>query len=83
VVVALPRGAQGELLEAAFANGQSDQPRFLPVTDGDVAFCIEVGEIPIQQVAAKLLQTCPRSTELVSRIHTRTDINWSPLIRLE
>jgi hypothetical protein len=83
LIVALPRGSKGELLERALAKRNTDKAKYLSITDGDVAFCYEIGGIPIHQVAAKLLQSCPRSTELVARLHARTDVNWTPLIRLE
>jgi serine/threonine protein kinase len=83
LIVALPRGSKGELLQQALAKRSTVNAKFLSITDGDIAFCYEIGGIPIHQVAAKLLQSCPRSTELVARLHARTDVNWTPLIRLE
>jgi hypothetical protein len=83
VVVAVPRGSECTELEIILATNESCRAKFLPVSDGDVTFCHEAGSIPIHQFAATLLQTCPRSTEIVGRIHSRTDVKWTPLIQLE
>ena len=70
LVVALPRGCQGKKLESTLSTRSVDHAKLLPVTDGDVAFCYEVGGIPIHQLAAVLLQSCPRSADIISRVHT-------------
>ena len=83
LVVAIPRGSQGKKLQSALEAHDAGHAKLLPVTDGDIAFCYDVGGIPIHQVAAVLLQSCPRSADIISRVHTRTDINWTPLIQLD
>jgi hypothetical protein len=83
IFVAVPRGSECTQLEITLATNDKQRAKFLPVTDGDVTFCHEAGSIPIHQIAATLLQTCARSTEIVGRIHSRTDIKWVPLIQLE
>jgi serine/threonine protein kinase len=83
VIVTVPRGSQCDQLEIILATSETCRAKFLPVTDGDVTFCHEAGSIPVHQVAATLLQSCPRSTEIVGRIHSRIDVKWTPLILLE
>lgn len=54
----------------------------IPGTAGDVVFCFEGEGIPLPNVAYHLLQYGPEAMELVPRIHSRTDVEWSGLADL-
>ncbi len=83
LIAALPRGSDGKKLENALDSNDSQHTKLLPVTDGDIAFCYDVGGIPVHQIAAVLLQSCPRSADIIARVHTRSDVKWTPLIQLD
>lgn len=82
LLIAIPRGAHGARLSMVAEKQIADFPKILPATQGDVIFCYEVGEIPAPQVAARLMVNCADCAELVSRIHTRIDVNWTPIVKL-
>ncbi len=54
----------------------------IPGTAGDVVFCFEGEGIPLPNIAYHLLQYGPEAMELVPRIYSRTDIEWSGLSEL-
>jgi eukaryotic-like serine/threonine-protein kinase len=83
LVLALPRGSQGQSLQPALNAQDASHAKRLAVSDGDVTFCYDVGGIPIHHVATLLLQSCPRSADIISRLQTRNDIKWTPLIQLD
>ena len=48
-------------------------------TRGSLVICFEVENISLANVAYRLLRARPDAIELVKRIHTRNDIEWSTL----
>ncbi|QEG24574.1 protein kinase domain-containing protein [Mariniblastus fucicola] len=48
-------------------------------TDGKVAICFEADDVSLAAVAFRLLVKRPDAVELVKRIHTRDDIDWTSL----
>jgi hypothetical protein len=48
----------------------------------DVVFCFEMGSMPLAQVAAAVIDHRPDYVECASRIHTRADVPWQPLLSL-
>lgn len=45
--------------------------------DGDGPFiCLEVEDVPLCDVEARLEDLCPEGADLAERLHTRTDIEW-------
>ena len=48
-------------------------------TDGKVVVCFEADDVSLAAVAFRLLAKRPDAVELVKRIHTRSDINWTTL----
>ena len=48
-------------------------------TDGKIAICFEAEDISLAAVAYRLLTKRPDAVELVKRIHTRDDIDWTSL----
>jgi len=49
----------------------------------DVVLCFEMGQVPLPQVAAALIDHRPDLLECAERIHTRADVVWQPLLRLQ
>ena len=48
-------------------------------TDGKVIVCFEADDVSLAAVAFRLLSKRPDAIELVKRIHTRSDIEWTSL----
>jgi eukaryotic-like serine/threonine-protein kinase len=48
-------------------------------TRGSFVFCFEGEDVSLANIAFRLLQFRPDAVELVKRIHTRNDIEWSTL----
>lgn len=83
LVIATPMGKRSERITNVFHQHADllDQPSVIAATRGDVLFCYEVGMMPASLVAAQILHSCPEAGELVPRIHSRTDVEWSNLIQ--
>jgi serine/threonine protein kinase len=82
LLVAIPADSQSDLLATHLQDFAEDVPHFESVTEADVVMCMEVGGIPATQVAAMLMSQYPECLDLVYRVHTRSDINWAPIISL-
>ena len=48
-------------------------------TDGKIAICFEAEDLSLASVAFRLLVKRPDAVELVKRIHTRDDVQWTSL----
>ncbi len=48
-------------------------------TLGDVVICFEGEDVSLASVAFRLLEARPDAIELVKRLHTRNDVDWSTL----
>jgi len=48
-------------------------------TDGKITICFEAEDLSLAAVAFRLLTKRPDAVELVKRIHTRDDVNWTSL----
>ncbi|MCA9149034.1 MAG: protein kinase [Planctomycetales bacterium] len=83
LLVAFPEGTDPEPIRQVVEGVSQDRPSYMAVTNGDVIMCYEVGQIPATQIAAALLHNCPEALDLINRIHTRTDVEWTPIIRLD
>ena len=51
-------------------------------TQGNFVLCFEGEDVPLANVAFRLLESQPNAPELVRRINTRNDIDWSTLDEL-
>ena len=48
-------------------------------TTGDVILVDETEDVPLANVAFRLLQSRPDCIELTKRLHTRSDVEWITL----
>ena len=60
-------------------DGESPAPTVLADAGSDLLVCYEVEEQPLPRVAAKVLDQRFQAVEVASRLHTRTDVAWTPL----
>ncbi len=61
------------------SNGESLAPTVLADADSDMLVCYEVEDQPLRRIAAKVLDQRFQTVEIASRLHTRTDVSWTPL----
>lgn len=60
-------------------DGESPVPTVLADSGSDVLVCYEVEDQPLRRVAAKVLGQRFQAAEVASRLHTRSDVPWTPL----
>jgi hypothetical protein len=60
-------------------NGELPEPTVLADAGGEMLVCYEVEGQPLQRIAAKVLDYRFQAIEAASRLHTRTDVPWTPL----
>ena len=68
LVAAQPPRDGGSLVPTVLADAGSDMP-----------ICYEVEDLPLRRMAAKLLDQRFQAVEAASRLHTRSDVPWTPL----
>ena len=79
MLLAIPERSRSAAVPKEFQDQLEQAPSVIPSTVGEVAACYEVEQIPLNNVTMSLLQNRPDSIEYASRLHTRTDVPWSPL----
>lgn len=55
-------------------------PTLLSQTDSDLVLCIEQGSLSLAHLAANVVEHRTDLAELASRLHSRSDIDWQPLL---
>ncbi len=82
LLIAVPNGSSTKALAQSVVDQFQEKPTILEATNGDVDVCYEIDEMPLPVIASTLISSCPDCVEYVARLHTRTDIQWTPLVRL-
>lgn len=82
LLIAVPNGSSTKALSQCVIDQFQEKPTLLEATNGDVDVCYEVDQMSLPVIASNLISTCPDCAEYVARLHTRTDIQWTPLVRL-
>lgn len=49
-------------------------------SDNNLAMCVEAGQLSVPHVAAALVEYRRDRVEFAGRVHSRTDVVWTPLI---
>lgn len=75
----LPEHSSVTALGAFIEKQYRHEPTVVAGTRGDVVVCFEVDRIPIENVAYSLLETQPQCCDLVPRLLSRIDVDWSRL----
>jgi hypothetical protein len=60
-------------------NNETPAATVLADAGSDILICYEVEDQPLRRMAAKLLDQRFQAVEVASRLHTRTDVPWTPL----
>ena len=58
----------------------SKPPAVIPDASGDVVLLFEMGEMSVKHVAAALIDQRADLTEVATRLFTRSDVAWTPLL---
>ncbi len=70
-----------ETLAAQIGPAEFQQaPTVVPDASGDVVLLYETGELSLKHAAAALIDSRVDLAEVASRLHTRADVTWTPLL---
>ena len=79
LLIGMPSLSQDNVLETTLSKQFELEACPIRGTDGSFAFCLEGEGVGLANVAFRLLQERPDALELVKRIQTRSDIEWTTL----
>ena len=79
LLLALPESANHDRFVEFVAQETDYQPTIIKALLGDAVFCCEVRDIPLDSLAAAMINDNTQVKELVQRLYSRSDINWTPL----
>jgi len=91
LLVVVPEQLAPAVADQAPRNGEPSTPTMgtwyptgcpatvLAEAGGDMLVCYEVEDQPLQYLAAKVLDQRFQAVDVASRLHTRTDVPWTPL----
>jgi hypothetical protein len=77
--VVAPEAIAPLITPQAVAEGGDAQPTVVIDDEADLLVCYEVEELPLPRVAAAVLDQRFQAVEAASRLHTRSDVPWTPL----
>lgn len=79
LLVITPDSLQDGRLADEIQRATGQEPTSVPDQDGDVVVCYDREQVALAQIAARLIGTRRDYIEIARRLHTRTDVEWSPL----
>jgi hypothetical protein len=79
LLVFAPPSADRSVLARFFAEDLDQPATVVGSEDERLTICIERDQLRIRDVAATLLGTKIKTLELAARLHTRSDVQWTPL----
>ncbi len=62
-----------------FSRQLSQAPTVVSDPENDLFLCYEGEQLPLRRVAAAVIDRRPENVELAARLHTRVDVDWSPV----
>jgi hypothetical protein len=80
VLAVLPRDAADPALSAALSHSAGVAVTALAGHDNSLTLCVEAGQLPVAYAAAEFVQQRRDRVDFAARIHSRTDILWTPLL---
>ena len=83
LLLVCPEGSDDTALQEAFRRHLEEKPSVVHDSDGDLVLCYEAERLPLATVAARLIQNRPDYAQAASRLHTRIDVKWTPLLPIE
>ena len=82
MMIGLPSQAPDSFLPTSLEQQFGIKGCSIKGTNGNFVLCFEGEDVPLANVAYRLLESRPDAIELVKRIHTRSDIDWTSLNEL-
>jgi serine/threonine protein kinase len=82
LLIAVPQRAPLPFIADILQKKMELDANVIPATCGELVVCTEMGDLPIEHIAAKILLTQPDCAELIERIPSRMDVAWSSVIPL-
>ena len=82
MMIAVPPATTAETFADCAKRLFREPPTLLRRTDGDVAICFEGQNVLAANVGVRLLDERPDAAELISRVSSRSDVEWIPLTGL-
>ena len=79
MLIATPIRAEENRIPSMIESNHQLKNVAISGTSGKIAICFEAEDLSLASVAFRLLVKRPDAVELVKRIHTRSDINWTSL----
>ncbi len=79
ILLGVPELSSGSILPELLSRQFNLNVKTINGTRGSFAICFEAEGVSLANVAYRLLQSRPDAVELVQRIQTRNDVNWSSL----
>lgn len=78
-LVVLPKARDPELVKQV-RETLGNEVSVLSGTSGNLIVCGEGGQLPLMRVAIDLIECRRDYAEFAARVHTRSDISWTPII---
>jgi len=79
LLLAAPNEFPLERLLREVGGEVGETPTVVADAENRVLFCYEAEQLSLRRVAAALLDRRFQNVEIAARLHTRIDVNWSPL----
>jgi hypothetical protein len=77
--VFVPSYADPEALRRFFVDELQEAASIVQTVDERLTLCFEREQMTVRDIAASLIENKPGYAETASRLHTRVDVQWSPL----
>ena len=82
LLLAVPERAPVTSIAGFIESQYDEEANVVAGTCGDFVVCYEVENVPLEHIAISLIELRPDCAELVPRLHTRCDVNWTNLTQL-
>jgi hypothetical protein len=82
VLAVLPRDAAGKVSIDAMTTAFGVQVTAVHGADNNFAICVESSEMSLPHIAATFVEYRRDRVEFASRVHSRTDVAWTPLLEM-
>jgi hypothetical protein len=79
MLLVLPEGSSETSLRESIGAQFGQQPNVVFDSDRDAAICYESQGLPLARVAAAIIDHRPEYAQAAQRLHTRTDVEWTPM----
>lgn len=80
VLAVLPSDAEEQQVASELTTAIGVALSTTPGADNSLTICVEAGQLPIDQVAAELVQRRRDRVAFAERVHCRSDIQWTSLL---